>query len=259
MFVVALSFFFLMIRRTPRSQPLYSSAASDGSKRQFNRSAPIIKLRPDATEDDHFALLGLLNSSTACFWMKQTLHDKGGGGIGCGLAPEAWEPFYEFTGTGLQKFPVPAGTTAQSAAALAHLAQRYGEYLPDSAVSPLTTPSAQQLNASQAEASKIRRQMIALQEELDWQCYSLYGLADDDLQYHAADLPGIDLGQLAFGIVMASQMAAGELESPWFYRHGSAPITKNPAACAPAYHALADRRYSSIQHKACIRLNADTP
>src|SRR3546814_4615605 len=37
MFVLAstLSFFFLMIRRPPRSTPLYSSAASDVYKRQF--------------------------------------------------------------------------------------------------------------------------------------------------------------------------------------------------------------------------------
>ena len=74
----------------------------------FNRHAPIIKLPAEATEDDHLALLGLLNSSTACFWMKQTLHDKGGGGIGGGIASEAWEHFFEFTGTGLQRFPIPA-------------------------------------------------------------------------------------------------------------------------------------------------------
>jgi hypothetical protein len=48
----------------------------------FNRSAPIIKLPADATEDDHLALLGLLNSSTACFWMKQVFFPKGGVHVG---------------------------------------------------------------------------------------------------------------------------------------------------------------------------------
>ena len=43
----------------------------------FNGHAPIIKLAPEATEDDYLALLGLLNSSTACFWMKQIMTDKG--------------------------------------------------------------------------------------------------------------------------------------------------------------------------------------
>ena len=49
----------------------------DRGGKVFNRSAPVIKLPPNATEDDHLALLGLLNSSTACFWMKQVcLHQR---------------------------------------------------------------------------------------------------------------------------------------------------------------------------------------
>ena len=49
----------------------------DRGGKVFNRSAPIIKLPSNATEEDHLALLGLLNSSTACFWMKQVFHNKG--------------------------------------------------------------------------------------------------------------------------------------------------------------------------------------
>ena len=49
----------------------------DRGGKVFNHSAPIIKLPSNATEDDHLALLGLLNSSTACFWMKQVFHNKG--------------------------------------------------------------------------------------------------------------------------------------------------------------------------------------
>jgi hypothetical protein len=44
--------------------------------------APVIKLPEGASEDDHLALLGLLNSSAACFWMKQVFHNKGNGGHG---------------------------------------------------------------------------------------------------------------------------------------------------------------------------------
>ena len=62
----------------------------DRGGKVFNRSAPVIKLPPDATERDHFGLLGLLNSSTACFWMKQVFHDKGVGGIGGGIGDENW-------------------------------------------------------------------------------------------------------------------------------------------------------------------------
>ena len=63
----------------------------DRGGKVFNRTAPIIKLPADATEDDHLALLGLLNSSTACFWMKQVFHGKGSSGIGRGVYDEAWE------------------------------------------------------------------------------------------------------------------------------------------------------------------------
>src|SRR5262249_26551663 len=65
----------------------------------FNRSAPVIKLPATAGEDEHLLLLGLLNSSTACFWLKQVSQPKGGSGIGRGIQPEAWEERYEFTGT----------------------------------------------------------------------------------------------------------------------------------------------------------------
>jgi SAM-dependent methyltransferase len=50
----------------------------DRGGKVFKQSAPIIKLLSNATEEDHLALLGLLNSSTACFWMQQVCHNKGG-------------------------------------------------------------------------------------------------------------------------------------------------------------------------------------
>ena len=52
----------------------------DRGGKVFKQSAPVIKLPEGATEDDHLALLGVLNSSTACFWLKQVSHNKGNGG-----------------------------------------------------------------------------------------------------------------------------------------------------------------------------------
>ena len=57
----------------------------DRGGKVFKQSAPVIKLPADATEDDHYALLGVLNSSVACFWLKQNSHNKGNGGIGGGI------------------------------------------------------------------------------------------------------------------------------------------------------------------------------
>src|SRR4030095_10982368 len=55
----------------------YSHFVLDRGGKVFNRTAPIIKLPVESSEEDHLALLGLLNSSTACFWMKQISHNKG--------------------------------------------------------------------------------------------------------------------------------------------------------------------------------------
>ena len=49
----------------------------DRGGKVFKQSALIIKLPSNAIEEDHLVLLGLLNSSTARFWMKQILQDKG--------------------------------------------------------------------------------------------------------------------------------------------------------------------------------------
>src|SRR5262249_23918752 len=50
----------------------------DRGGKVFNRSAPVIKLPAGATEEEHLALLGVLNSSTACFWLKQNSQAKAG-------------------------------------------------------------------------------------------------------------------------------------------------------------------------------------
>lgn len=80
----------------------------DRGGKVFNRTAPMIKLAEGASEDDHLELLGLLNSSTACFWMKQVIHKKTqmGGGGGASEAPFTHQ--HEFDGTKLKQFPIPS-------------------------------------------------------------------------------------------------------------------------------------------------------
>jgi hypothetical protein len=93
--------------------------------------------------------------------------------------------------------------------------------------------------------------MISTQEELDWLCYRLYGLTEDDqrsLEWPATegDPPGLKLGERAFEIVMARRMVAGDLRTAWFERHGSTPITEFPAHWPPAYRDLVQRRIDAI-------------
>jgi hypothetical protein len=109
------------------------------------------------------------------------------------------------------------------------------------------TPSEHSLVEAKARALKLRGKMIAVQEELDRQCYYLYGVLTDDLQYDADELPELSLGQRAFEIVMARQMVSGELETTWFERHGSKPITELPSHWSDAYRRLVERRIEIIE------------
>ena len=102
--------------------------------------------------------------------------------------------------------------------------------------------------------------MIALQEELDWLCYQVYGLTDDDLSLPTVDavdapaVPAIRLGERAFEIVLARKMAAGEVDTKWFERHGSTPVTEIPGNWPAAYRALVERRIATIESNASVAL-----
>ena len=228
----------------------------DRGHKVFKQSAPVIKLPTDATEDDHLELLGVLNSSTACFWMKQVLHNKGGGGIGGGLATEEWEQFYEFDGTKVCTFPLPSDSPLETARILDSLAAERARALPAS-LADRGTPSAGGLHTARTRAREIRERMIALQEELDWHCYQLYGVTDDYLctsSAECADVPAVRLGERAFEIVLARKMAAGEVDTTWFERHGSTPVTEIPGAWPTAYRALVRRRIEVIENNANVAL-----
>ncbi|WP_433531867.1 BREX-2 system adenine-specific DNA-methyltransferase PglX [Micromonospora sp. CA-263727] len=223
----------------------------DRGGKVFNRSAPVIKLPEGATEDEHLRLLGVLNSSTACFWLKQVSHNKGNGGIGGGIGDENWEPRYEFTGTKLQEFPLPGAYPLGRARLLDSLAQRLVSLSP-AAVAEAGVPTGERLAGARADYDSTRARMIAAQEELDWEVYRLYGLRDEDLT--CAEPPEIALGERAFEIVLARKVAAGELETQWFARHGSTPITEAPAHWPEEYRALVQRRIEVIESDRNIAL-----
>ena len=101
--------------------------------------------------------------------------------------------------------------------------------------------------------------MIALQEELDWECYRLYNIVDEDYRHvdeteNLREPPPLVLGQRAFEIVMARRMAAGDLETTWFTRHGATPITEFPAHWPDDYRALVARRIALIESDRFIGL-----
>ena len=224
----------------------------DRSSRLFNRSAPVIKLPEGASEEEHLRLLGVLNSSTACFWLKQVSHDKGSQGVNEGFKSQDWERFYEFTGTKLQEFPLPADYPTELATKLDRLAQHLTSVSP-AAIADAETPTRDRLAEARAEWHTTRGQMIALQEELDWQVYSLYGLLDD-LRAPEDSVPELRLGERAFEIVLARRITAGDAETQWFARHGSTPITELPDHWSPEYKATVERRIAVIESNRSIGL-----
>jgi len=226
----------------------------DRSGRVTNRAAPVIQLNVDSKEDEYAALAGVLNSSAACFWLKQNSHAKGGSGIGCGIKDEAWEERYEFTGTTLEDFPLPAVLPTERArrldAAARHAATRFDSLTVDGAPHPTT----RRLDDVRADVEATRARMIAEQEELDWEVYRSYGLIDEDLTCPEDDLPGIRLGERAFEIALAHKVAAGEETTAWFARHGSTPVTEIPSHWPPAYRDLMQRRLDLIASNRFIGL-----
>ncbi|MFG2596164.1 BREX-2 system adenine-specific DNA-methyltransferase PglX [Streptomyces sp. NPDC048462] len=221
----------------------------------FNRHAPVIKLRKEASEADHLRLLGLLNSSTAGFWLKQVSQSKGNGGIGGGISDEFWEHRFEFTGTKLEEFPLPTAYPTPLGTALDTLAKGLADASPF-AVAAEATPKTTSLHGASATWCSTRARMVALQEELDWQVYSLYNLHAEDLRAsedpNSPDIPELALGERAFEIVLARRVAAREASDEWFKRHGSTPITEIPARWPAAYRAIVQKRIDAIESSRAI-------
>jgi hypothetical protein len=92
-------------------------------------------------------------------------------------------------------------------------------------------------------------EMISLQEELDWRCYEHYGLWEDPETYDGNGYESLELGERAFEIVMARQMTKGQLQTSWFTRHGSTPITELPSHWQEPYRQMVERRIQAIETK----------
>jgi hypothetical protein len=230
----------------------------DRGGKVFKQSAPVIQLSNNSTEAEHFALLGLLNSSTACFWMKQIAHNKGDSTDSKGARVTGDPAFdtYEFAGTGLKKFPVAKdlhGVVLQLAQKIDKLAQQLTSCSPEFTLINAGSGFIEDIASNHLQDASIFSQMVALQEELDWHIYQLYGLIDEAICY-SGELPQVMPGERAFEIYLARKMAVDEAESTWFERHGSTPITEIPNHWPADYRALVERRLSTIETNQWIRL-----
>lgn len=222
--------------------------------RVFKQSAPVVNLGNEASEDDHLKLLGVLNSSTACFWLKQNSHNKGDSTDSAGARVTGDPAFdtYEFTGTTLKDFPLPRVLPLDYGRVLDALGQELSAQQVSSLIAS-ASPTAHLVRSAEAAQASLKRRMIAQQEELDWETYRLYGLVEDGFTY-PGESPEVILGERAFEIALARQVAAGGEDTAWFDRHGSTPITEIPAHWPADYRALVQRRLDEIEANPSIRL-----
>ncbi|WP_372448034.1 BREX-2 system adenine-specific DNA-methyltransferase PglX [Streptomyces smyrnaeus] len=227
----------------------------DRKARLFGSTAPVIKLPRESSEDDFLNLLGLLNSSTACFWLKQVSHNKGRPGAEQAGADEPWEHRFEFTGTKLGDFPLPASYPTELAIEIDSFAQRLTAISPAALIAPdRPTVTADALRTAKTEWTRARRTLVALQEELDWSIYATYSLTKDELVAPRLEMPDIDPAERAFAIVLARRAARGEVSTSWFshHNHRLTPITELPDHWSDAYKAVVQKRIETIETSRAI-------
>ncbi len=214
-------------------------------------SAIVIKLGAERSAADHFALLECLNTSVISFFLQEVCHNKGSGGGSS--KNERWTDFFEFNGSNLGDIPIPPRISGELAERIDKSARDRGSLLSNlDAVDDVPLTRILQLRSSQDH--ELSGRMISLQEELDWKGLIAYGLAPDDLRVLGADAPPLSLGHRAFEIVLARQVAAGEIEPTWFERHGSTPVTDIPRDWPTEYRKAVEQRVALIESDADVAL-----
>ena len=222
----------------------------DRGGKVFKQTAPVIKLTAGASEDEHLGLLGLLNSSVACFWLQQVCHNKGRPGAEVAGADERFEMRYAINASNVAEFPVVDSRPVDLAARLDWLAREKAQQSPNPLLARNTVPSRVELDAAQQAVQRLFRQQIALQEELDWRCLGLYGLLPfgaDAASHEQPEPPEVALGERAFEIVLARRVAKDQERTVWFERHGSTPRTDIPPHWPADYRQVVQRRIDLIQ------------
>lgn len=216
----------------------------DRGGKVFKQTAPIIKLPAQATVDDHLGILGLLNSSTACFWFKQVCFQKD--------TKSGWDERFAFDGTKVGQFPLVAQRPTAKAREIDRLTTHYASLLPGQMLLA-SVPSRVEINQSRTQASRVRGEMISWQEELDWEVYQYYGVLDEDLTY-AGTPPEVKFGERAFEIVLAQDCADGSKTTIWFERHNGTPTTTVPSHWPQDYRDLVERRIAAIRRNRDLAL-----
>ncbi|MEU3290234.1 BREX-2 system adenine-specific DNA-methyltransferase PglX [Streptomyces longwoodensis] len=239
--------------------------AQADDERVFSRTAPVLRLPIDASENTYVALLGVLNSSTVCFWLKQTSPSKGTGGAALSAPGNEWARAYSFAPKSLLQLPLPSDAPLARARELTRRTRLLDAEEPSTVLADRRAPSRRVLDTARDAYTQIRHELVALQEELDWDVYGSYGLlfADERARLTTSpdfELPALRPGERAFEIVWARKVADGTASSSWFEgqawfeRHGVSPVTDVPNHWPAAYREVVEARIDAIESHQTIAL-----
>jgi hypothetical protein len=199
----------------------------------FTQTAPLLRASNNDEPTNH-ALAGLLNSSTALFLLKQTCFSKR-------EAEDAVaDTYFEFAGGKVRALPVPErfqkelnenGTRilCDRLISLSRECRGAGRQLESHSFMALFEVVErgsgktfhEAMRSSITRREEVQRKMIALQEELDWVVYAIYGLLpEDDPAVQTFQEPGcLDREQRPFRIWERAagdyQHAVGMIQNGW--------------------------------------------
>jgi hypothetical protein len=219
----------------------------------FNSHASLVTLPSEAGEGDHLTIAALLNSSVACFWMKQVCSSKGLGGQGGGIKPEEWHRAYEFDGSKVAGFPLPGSDSRLGRFATALDGAANQDAIPPIDVL-LRRPEGlrEALRAASLDFERSMRRSIAIQEELDWLVYSLFGLAAYEEAQDGDLLEGITAEDRPCERIFKERLARGE-RSIFYEVHGYRG-TSERKPLPSSMEELVSRRVAAIRNDPTLAL-----
>jgi len=207
--------------------------AFDQGGRVFKQTAPVIKLPPEANAAFHLTLLGLLNSSVACFWLKQVCQPKGTvtGDISSEKGKSEANRF-AFNSTALANFPLPdlqatycqrVGSYATRIVELVNSLDIESEILNALSRGEIVSQLRETISGVIQRYEAARQQMAFLQEEIDWTVYVAYGLCEEamlcpDKVIHTYPQAEPSLRPFALGDAAALWVLPQEIREVWSRR-----------------------------------------
>jgi hypothetical protein len=230
--------------------------ALDRGGKIFNRTAPVLKLSADATMDEHFALLGMLNSSTIGFWLRQECHPKGGQSTGRKRQSETWATRLEYDAKKVWRAPVTAKhreRVVEIARRLDTLARELRDLWPSALLYGEWEASKlpKLVEIAQRRIDEIRPEMIAWQEELDWTVYVAFGLAGDSCLSPLSEIEPQASEHRAFAIHLARSAGGG---SHWFEAMHVSPVMSVPESYSGNTRSRIEARLALIASDCDLRL-----